>query len=533
MPTFDCIGLRWAPKEGASDVVCSVRYREKGTSEWREALPLWFDDYVHEEAPQYRDEYRGSIVGLRDGTRYEVELSLESGLARERIEVETWSSDFKIARVVTLPERLEETLTIREGGNPKDGYVLYQASEGGTVIDGRNRDDANVRVEANFVILRGLTLVGAARHGVHLGKVQNVVVEDCDISGWGQDLDDGWGRNFDSAIFHETKDGEEKTLQRIVIQNNRMHHPRSNSNSWMQARESRNGSRHPIGPQAISFINGEGEIVIRHNRIYSDWDHMFNDAMGEWHNFGYGGFPVRDSDIYGNWVSHCWDDGLEIEGANLNVRVWGNVIDSTFGAIATAGTSVGPCYIFRNIYLRSRKGPDSYRGQFFLKLGGEPRSEPYAQGRIYVFHNTILQPEPWEGTSESSGAQAGLKLSTGKKVQVNIQSRNNILWLRHDTGHAIYDGQLSERNDFNYDLYNGKVLGHESSQSEGIVGVPVFAEPLREGAGWALPLAEDSPGFGEAVVLPNFNDDYSGEGPDMGAIESGKPLPDFFPASDS
>ncbi|MDQ8187715.1 right-handed parallel beta-helix repeat-containing protein [Pelagicoccus sp. SDUM812002] len=529
VPTFDCIGLRWAPEKGGSDILCSVRYREKGRDVWREALPLWFDDYEREEAPEFSDEYRGSIVGLKEGTRYEVELSLEGGFPTERVEVQTRDSDFKIARVVTLPERMDETLTIREGGNPQDGYVLYQASEDGTTIDGRNQDRVNVLVEANFVILRGLTLVGASQHGVELGKVHDVVIENCDISGWGQDLDDGWGRNFDSAIFHETAEGEEKTLHRIVIQNNLLHHPRSNSNAWTQARESRNGSRHPIGPQGISFINGGGEMVIRHNRIYSDWDHMFNDAMGEWHNFGYGGFPVNDSDIYGNWISQCWDDGLEIEGANQNVRVWGNVIDSTFGAIATAGTSVGPCYVFRNIYLRSRKGPDAFRGQFFLKLGGEPRSEAYTKGRIYVFHNTILQPEPWDGTNDTSGAQAGLKFSTQRKVQVNVQSRNNILWLRHDNGHAVYDGQSSELNDFNYDLYNGRVQAHHSSESEGIHGVPVFAESLREGTIWAMPLAEDSPGYGAAAKLPNFNDDYSGDGPDMGAIESGRPLPAYFP----
>ncbi|MDQ8197075.1 right-handed parallel beta-helix repeat-containing protein [Pelagicoccus enzymogenes] len=527
--TFECIGLRWAPEQGASEIECSVRYRAQGEGEWKEALPLWFDDYAHEEAPQFSNEYRGSIVGLREGVRYEVELSLAGGLASQTVTVETRSSDFKIARVVTLPERIEETITISEGGNPKDGYVLYQAGEKGTVVDGRNSDRVNVLVEADFVIIRGLTLVNASQHGIELGEVQDVVIEDCDISGWGQDLDDGWGRNFDSAVFHETAEGEEKTLKRIVIQNNSMHHPRANSNSWTQARESRNGSRHPIGPQGISFINAEGEIVVRHNRIYSDWEHMFNDAMGEWHNFGYGGFPVRDSDIYGNWISHCWDDGLEIEGANQNVRVWGNVIDSTFGAIATAGTSVGPCYVFRNIYLRSRKGPDAYRGQFFLKLGGEPRSEAYTKGRIYVFHNTILQPAPWEGTDETSGAQAGLKFSTQRKVQVNVQSRNNILWLRHDNGHAVYDGQSTELNDFNYDLYNGRVQAHPSSESEGIHGVPVFAASLREGAIWAMPLAEESPGYDAGARLPNFNDDYFGNGPDMGAIESGKPLPGYFP----
>ena len=57
---------------------------------------------------------------------------------------------------------------------------------------------------------------------------------------------------------------------------------------------------------------------------------MFNDSMGEVHNFSYDGFPNRDSDVYGNYISHCWDDGIEIEGANMNVRVWENYITMTF-----------------------------------------------------------------------------------------------------------------------------------------------------------------------------------------------------------
>ena len=47
----------------------------------------------------------------------------------------------------------------------------------------------------------------------------------------------------------------------------------------------------------ICFKGGKGEYVIRYNRIHSDLDHMFNDSMGEVHNFGYDGFPNRDSDF--------------------------------------------------------------------------------------------------------------------------------------------------------------------------------------------------------------------------------------------
>ena len=534
--TFDCVGLYWKPAGAAADVACAVQFRARGEQVWRDAMPLWFDPNEHEDRPERSGEYRGSIVGLEDGTTYEVRLRLDGASEPEVLTVTTWDNDLKIARIVELPERIEATLTITEGGSEETGYVVYQPKRGGaTVIDGRGEDRVNVLIQAPWVMVRGLVLKDAAQHGVEIGPVQHVVVDGCDISGWGQDLPDGWGRNFDSAIFHETPDDAERVLRRIVIQNNELHHPRANSNSWMQARESRNGSRHPIGPQGITLINADGEVVIRHNRIHSDLDHMFNDAMGEYHNFGYGGFPARDSDVYGNWISHCWDDGIEIEGANMNVRTWGNVIDQTFGGIAAAGTSLGPNYIFRNIYLRSRKGPgedeESSRGQFFLKLGGDLRNERFARGRIYVYHNTVLQPAPWSDDAPSAGAGSGLKLSNATKVQTNIQSRNNILWVRADDGAAVYDAQDTALNDYDHDLYNGRISTKRVQQRHGLHARPQFAAPLRAGADWSVALAPGTPGADAAVILPNFNDDFAGNGPDMGAIEFGRTLPAYFPAN--
>jgi hypothetical protein len=66
--TFESIGLYWTPADGAEDRTCQVHYHITGEQAWREALPLWFDKRI--------GEYRGSIVQLRSGSRYEVRLAL-------------------------------------------------------------------------------------------------------------------------------------------------------------------------------------------------------------------------------------------------------------------------------------------------------------------------------------------------------------------------------------------------------------------------------------------------------------------------
>lgn len=533
VPTFQCVGLYWRASDGSAARECRARYREVGATQWREALPLWFDPNDHAEVPERSREYRGSIVGLAPGTEYEVELALAGG-ERRQLRFTTWSEHPKIARVVALPEKLEGTYTIREGGSSAEGYVLYAPAPGRAAeIDGRGVDEVNVRVEASHVIVRGLTLRNARRHGIDLGAVTDVVIEECDISGWGEDIEDGFGRDFDSAIHHATPDGALRVLRRVVVQRNQLHHPRSNSNSWMQARPTNRNSRHPQGPQGVTFVNADGELVVRHNRIYSDFDHMFNDAMGEYHNFSYAGFPGRDSDVYGNRISHCWDDGPEIEGANMNVRVWANVIDWTFDGIGGAATSLGPCYIFRNVYLRSRRGPgntaDAARGKYFLKLGSGPAAMRFSRGRIYVFHNTVLQPRNAAG--EPIGAEQGLYLTSKEKHQTNIVSRNNLLWLRRADGVAVFDGRSSPENDFDQDLFNGKISAAPGSETHGIAAEPILSAPLDTRRTWMVAPVPGSPGHDAGVVLPNFNDGFAGAAPDIGAFENGRGPAKDFPAA--
>jgi hypothetical protein len=111
--TFHSLGLTWAPPDGAAGVECSVRYRAEGESAWHDGLPLWYD--------ARDDEYRGSLVQLRPGTAYEVELSLETGTSATTT-ASTWSETFPIGRTVEIGDRTEP-LVITEGGTP-DGYVL-------------------------------------------------------------------------------------------------------------------------------------------------------------------------------------------------------------------------------------------------------------------------------------------------------------------------------------------------------------------------------------------------------------------------
>jgi len=514
VPTFESIGIYWSPANASQDYVCQVRYRDISLSNWLDGYPLWFDE---------RDgEHRGSIVHLSPATTYEIELQLENTATSTTIISTTWNSHFPIAQTIELPQSSSNTLVIDQSGT-SGGYILYTApSYDSAIIDVEGNADHNIEISASYVIIRGLTLQNARTHGIRLyAGAHDVIIEKNDISGWGRIDNDGWGIDYDSAIYSDNAD-----LTRIIVQGNIIHHPRSDSNNWDEYRQQYceiDEPCHSRGPQAVTFFNSAGNHVIRFNTVFSDSEHYFNDIIGGGFNFSYAGFPNQDSDIYGNQLSHCWDDAIEAEGANRNVRIWGNFIDRTLVKIATASTASGPLYIWRNVSAIAQRNDidpwdDMERGGFLKTSDNTPSG-----GKIYAFHNTILQPPPYGNNQYPLGCSPGL--GHGGPM-LNVTSRNNILQVYKSWHYSIWDRNEDPLADYDYDLYNGEIFAEFGQEANGMHDVPIYSQTpsytLTNGSG-IFTLDQSSPGYDSGERLANFNDTFLGAGPDIGAHEAGSP----------
>jgi hypothetical protein len=248
--------------------------------------------------------------------------------------------------------------------------------------------------------------------------------------------------------------------------------------------------------------------------------HYYNDGIGEGQNNSLAGFPNCDSDIHGNIVENVWDDGIESEGGNANVRIWGNFLNECTQAIATRGNARGPVYIWRNVFGKSKWNPKGEKGGYFSKAGfNDPNRGDHG---TYIFHNTILQP---------GGAGKGII----GPVMYAI-SRNNIL----DADVSIDYRKKKEAqnainaNDFDYDLVTGKIEVPSGMETErhGRRGNPLYVTGSgfdRKTLKGIFQLAPVSPGFDSGVRIPNFNDLFDGKAPDMGAHESGFTPMEFGP----
>jgi hypothetical protein len=507
IPTFHCLGLYWSPPGGAADKPVLVRYRPQGTSAWQEALPMRY----HPIAGTDEDltDYRGSIVHLTPGTNYEVELTLAGTSTTARVSAATWSEEFPVGEIVRVPSS-QQPLAITQSGTP-GAWRVYDGR--GATIDVRHKHDVCITIDASYVIVRGFTLKGAGdanrvtgpgAHAIVINGGENIVIEDCDISDWGRlNPKTGFGFNMESGIYSRSP-----TLKRLVVQRCRIHSPAFDGSNWSEPVY----PTHSAGPQAISLFNTAGNHVIRYNECTSDLEHMYNDIIGGGSNGSFKGAPGPDSDVYGNIVTHCWDDGLEIEGGNRNTRVWGNYIEQAMMGIGNAATSIGPLYIWRNIFARSQARPEAGGGNF-LKMGFAG-GEQWMTGTMYIFHNTVFPGDGWLPTGGLGGS----------RIVKHTTSRNNILHVREPRNHSLSSNPANIGNSYDFDLYNGQIP--PGVEQHGVRGEPVYMANAgfdRARKSGVFQLAPDSPGAGAGEWIPNFSEGPRNRPPDMGAHPRGAP----------
>src|SRR5919201_1417250 len=226
VPTFESIGLYWTPPSNPG-AGCPVQFRKVGDSSFRQGLDMWYD--------ARNNECRGSLVLLDPGTQYEVQVGMPGQAPSAGLIASTWSEQFPVAQTITLPAGTQnQPLAITQGGTA-NGYILYQADpSSGTTIDVQNQSTNNVTISAPYVILRGFSLKGAKVDAINLlNGAHDVVIEQNEITGWGRykiTPSGGWdmGIDMDAGIRCESV----STLERVVIQRNKIHDPRYGSNSW-------------------------------------------------------------------------------------------------------------------------------------------------------------------------------------------------------------------------------------------------------------------------------------------------------------
>jgi hypothetical protein len=517
--TYECAGIYWkTPEAGA----CKIRFKEAAKGSWKESLELVYDS---------RDsEYRGSIIGLTSNTEYQVELSTSS--AKSQLKFKTRNDHFLVGKTTLLPQgESDKPVVITESGTPDAYHLVTIPDNSKSVLNLKNVSSYGIDIDADYVIVRGVEIRNAAIHAIRIRRNRHdIVIEQCHMIFWGRiggpntygNLEGG----SDSGVW-----GDNGT-ENITVQRNLIEDPRGASNDWE--------SGHPDGPQGITFNQSKGGNVIRYNDIVTTEDHgYYNDGIGGSSNFSLVGNMNKDSDIYGNLIRGIWDDAIESEGANMNVRIWGNYMHLFFNGIASACTSKGPLYTFRNVFGESRTGHRNTMGGSVFKLGG--RNE-FAGGKRFIFHNTAMQPN---GVFDA--------FSNFSRDLNCVYSRNNIF---DAPGRLATDRENEPVSDYDYDYFSGSSRGNAKEQhgiriSTTPSSTRLFVESYRlefyprltiNSIKWGAQPYEfgerkinvtdpvvwiKNPMIDGGIIIPGFNDNYIGAAPDAGAFEVGTPPLEF------
>ena len=586
--TFHSMSLYYNPANAPSGNQIFVRYRLASDDPnapgftWKQGHPLWYDSRNDANGqPLHTYRGRGSVVNLEPNTHYVFEVGTGASYASatwlnhisdgQSDCPSTWSETFPAGTTLTpwtgtntstttssyqgarSGSSRQQVLLANQSGTAS-GYTVYDFTGANAVAQTSNTSNSfPVVISGSYIILKGLKIVGG-ESGIFIDPgSHDIVIDGVEITGYGRDCGVALGAgltgdracNEDAGIkFPDQSFGPVLNTKRIIIQHSKIHNPAFGANPW-------DGSQHPSGTAPITMYPTGGQIVIRYNESYSttngvlggppDLNHYHEDGliMGGCNSIGsncdqQGIGP--DVDIYKNAVMNYFDDGLETDGDGTNNRVWKNYFDyGGASAISTTPTYIGPVYVWRNVYNRQRECLDDPWGNETCNGGGRDSMmksggiDVYDGGRRYLYHNTSLQPPFTSETSATGpnplGAGTGVEDTGSSTPLENTVSRNNVFEVWKSNWGAFTFNSTASGNDLDYDLTNGVM-----SEAHGFAAT---APQYQSGNGWSsywtgkYRLVPGTHGYDDGVIIPNFNDGFTGSGPDRGAHEDGTADMDF------
>ncbi|HEX9747676.1 MAG TPA: hypothetical protein VGB86_04645 [Methylomirabilota bacterium] len=545
--TFHSLGIRWAVRGDANaDALIGVRYRPRAETRWREALPLFRTDpesVSRENRVKGGWLFAGSIVDLAPDTEYEVALALtdpdggggqrtlfmktgaeprEPAGMRVRHVVPAGAGDrgpgtgtatgpfrgLRSAQATATPGDLfllhagvygEGTWTIDRHGTLERPIIYRGAGDGETILDGGGRERLVSANGVKHVWLERLTLRRARYLFVgHSGS--HFVVRRCRLEVVGTGITALNGGYAESRGF--------------VITDNVF----QGSSRWPRSRgiEEVNG---------VS-ITGAGHVVA-YNRMINLGDGV--------HGTGHG--RLSASDIHHNDVEASTDDGIEGDYADTNVRIFRNRITNAFSGISAQPSHGGPLYVFRNVIYNVLYSP--------FKLHNDTAG-------VLIFHNTsVVNGIPWHiepgGETVSDVVKRNnLFVGTGGPA---LRSTGHMIRCEFDrdgyggaggpgppfggffaewNGRAFASPEAAQRSGALYRRYGAVLVDGHGNFASGL-GAPADSDTRFPGEMTDLRLDPASRAVDAGIALPNINDGFSGQAPDLGCCELGQPLPHYGP----
>ncbi len=512
--TMQCAGIQWNIEgDSNNNAACAVEFREKGTVEWKKAMDLFRAGAVTPDKGSletargwknhmsvYVEEHwklnylAGSIFNLKDGTEYEVKVSLkdpDGGGAQEVLSVKTRSYPI-------LPDLKSSKIT--------DVYPVTRGALRKAVLAAKDRDVLLVHAgtyDGNFRVLAPITIMAAG---------DGEVIIEGSMKHGSEELERGVDFCVPGAMLYGI------TLKGFPYALHLM--PGADRTSIMRCKL--------IGNHySIEVKSGENYIAdnyIEGDNIPADGN---NDGEGIETHAGVGqvicfnkitrvadpmSIETPNSDVFGNDSFSSSDDGIETDDSGPNLRIFNNRFYSCLhNGMSFQPYLGGPVYFIRNQVA-------GFRENYF-------KDRYLSNGAIFI-NNTFLN-------------------NTKGSLINHVYSRNNIYscWAGPLDYHDV--GPINQGYDLDYDCFASKMrvtagdfFDDIDQEKHGIVvkkenlfaaDWDIVAPPAVISPAPMFELKDGCPAIDAGVEIPNITDGFAGKAPDMGAIEKGLPLPVYGP----
>jgi len=546
--TIHSIGLEWAiTGDSDRDARGTVQYRVRGSAQWKPALDLF------RIALSGANTLAGSLMFLNPGTTYEVKVDIsdpDGGAASQTVLVTT-----RIEPTLPGGGRTLHVAPGTSGGDgssanpfrgfatawtnarPGDIFLLHAGSYGRVSGSGKPSGAAN-----NHIVFKAADDGAAVIEWVDLRYVNYIWFDALTFRSTNAPMPSGAVDADDyTAIFACLLNAGYDTgykamtarVDGIVITNSSFtgykHAIRGGPmvDSWFIANNTIVGNR-KLGMTDTPSFDGEGvEVgggsnhVVAYNSIS-----LVADGISPGASMALGSTNI---DIYGNDIFNVTDDGIELDQAGANTRVWGNRIhNSGHNALSFQPQNAAPWYIVRNQIVNASESIFKFR----------------TWDRFVLLHNTFVN---WNFVL---GFQSDGILASYSRNNLFISANNGPIWDESSGGtrdwrtNLDYDGfDWGGSYAFSYGgNYLGNIANLTTSSGQEAHGIRIsratcFATfNVPGGPPTVIPpqlmtLKAGCPAIDAGVVLPNINDGYAGAAPDLGAYELGGALPQYGPRS--
>jgi hypothetical protein len=434
------------------------------------------------------------------------------------------------------------TYFMTQSGTPEKPIVIKAAGDGEVIFDGNGNFNLFNVMAADYNYFEGLTIrntdVAFWAGRKRIIGCSGLTVKRCRFENIGKGIYTDWSGSKDFYIADNV----------FIGRHNPYNLERWGDPTWDRP--------YPVGKCLSEFavkFAGSGHVIC-HNYIanfHDGIDHATYGVPDGYPPYGHpADYPVEEvlkqdrmfvsNDIYNNFITNMHDDFIEVDGNMYNVRVLRNYcINAAGNGLSSQSLYGGPAYFIRNIVYHV---PNVTKHAF------------HPSGMIY-YHNTFIA-----------------KVAAG--IASNYHFRNNLIlgWLPEETIFSAttftnytssdYNGFRSDPEaaysfawnsppfDILQDYNNPQVQRQfkslvEYSQATGqdkhsiVIDYGIFmnvkrADPynlirLYKAEELDFRLLPNSAGVDAGCILSNINDEFTGEAPDLGALEVGQPMPVYGP----